>query len=388
MKGLNRELAGRVVISIEQAVAAPYCGLLLADAGARVIKVERPEGDFARGYDKGANGNSVIFAWLNRGKESICINLETPRDLALLKTMLLDADVFLHNLAPGALARRGLSGDELREQNSGLINCQISGYGLEGDAANKKAYDFLVQAEGGICAVTGTPEQPSRVGVSLCDIATGMAAFSGILRALLQRAGSGEGGGMDLSVSMFDVVADWMNMPLLSHRYLGRAPPRLGLTHALIAPYGAYKTGDGKHVLIAIQNNREWRVFCERVLQNPELGDDARFADNTGRVENRDAMDEMINAVFQNKPRAGLLALLDEARIACAQLSSVEDLSNHACLRNLDVHFDGATIALADLPIRSDAERHTEVPLLDQHGPAIRREFESRKKTTHPKEKR
>ena len=386
MKGLNRELAGRVVISIEQAVAAPYCGLLLADAGARVIKVERPEGDFARGYDKGANGNSVIFAWLNRGKESICINLETRRDLSLLKTMLLDADVFLHNLAPGALARRGLSGGELREQNPGLINCQISGYGLEGDAANKKAYDFLVQAEGGICAVTGTPQQPSRVGVSLCDMATGMTAFSGILRALLQRAGSGQG--LDLSVSMFDVVGDWMNMPLLSHRYLGRAPPRLGLTHALIAPYGAYKTGEGKHVLIAIQNNREWRVFCERVLQNPELGVDARFSDNTGRVENRDAMDEMINAVFLSKPRAGLLALLNEARIACAQLSSVEDLSNHACLRNLDVRFDGATISLADLPIRSDAERHTEVPLLDQHGPAIRREFESPEKTAHSKEKR
>lgn len=389
MKGLNRELAGRVVISIEQAVAAPYCGLLLADAGARVIKVERPEGDFARGYDKGANGNSVIFAWLNRGKESICINLETPRDLSLLKSMLLDADVFLHNLAPGALARRGLSGDELREQNPGLINCQISGYGLEGDAANKKAYDFLVQAEGGICAVTGTPEHPSRVGVSLCDIATGMTAFSGILRALLQRAGNGvgRGSGMDVSVSMFDVVGDWMNMPLLSHRYLGRAPPRLGLTHALIAPYGAYKTREGKHVLIAIQNNREWRVFCERVLRNPELGEDARFADNTGRVENRDAMDEMINAVFQNKTRAGLLALLNEARIACAQLSSVEDLSNHACLHNLDVRFDGATISLADLPIRGDAKRHTEVPQLDQHGPAIRREFESRR-TAPGEEKR
>ena len=378
MKGLYRELAGRVVISIEQAVAAPYCGLLLADAGARVIKVERPEGDFARGYDEGADGNSVFFAWLNRGKESICIDLENPRDLSVLKTMLSCADVFLHNLAPGALARRGLGGDELRKQNPKLINCQISGYGLEGEGADKKAYDFLVQAEGGLCAVTGTPEQPSRVGVSLCDLATGLTAFSGILRALLQReGGNGKGKGIDLSVSMFDVVGDWMNMPMLSHRYLGGAPRRLGLTHALIAPYGAYQTREGKHVLIAIQNNREWRAFCREVLHNPELGDDRRFADNPRRVENRDAMDEAINAVFQNKSRDELIALLNEARIACAQLSSVEDLSNHACLRNLEVRFGDATISLADLPIQIDSPRHTEVPLLDQHGPAIRREFQS-----------
>lgn len=376
MTGLNRELAGRVVISIEQAVAAPYCGLLLADAGARVIKVERPEGDFARGYDEGADGNSVFFAWLNRGKESVCIDFENPRDLSLLKTMLLGADVFLHNLAPGALARRGVSGGELRKQNPGLINCQISGYGLEGDAANKKAYDFLMQAEGGLCAVTGTPEHPSRVGISLCDIATGLTAFSGILRALLQREG-GEGKGIDLSVSMFDVVGDWMNMPLLSHRYLGGAPSRLGLTHALIAPYGAYQAKDGKHVLIAIQNNREWRVFCEAVLQNPELGGDRRFADNPRRVENRVAMDEAINAVFKNKNCDELMVLLNESRIACAQLSSVEDLSGHACLRNLDVRFGDAAVSLADLPIQIDGGRHTEVPLLDQHGPAIRREFQS-----------
>lgn len=386
MKGLNQELAGRVVISVEQAVAAPYCGLLLADAGARVIKVERPEGDFARGYDEGANGNSVFFAWLNRGKESICIDFENPRDLALLKTMLLGADVFLHNLAPGALAKRGLSGNELRQQNPRLINCQISGYGLQGAAANKKAYDFLVQAEGGLCAVTGTPQHPARVGVSLCDLATGLTAFSGILRALLQRAG-GDGHdkehdknhekGMDISVSMFDVIGDWMNMPLLAHRYLGQAPPRLGLTHALIAPYGAYQTRDGNHVLIAIQNNREWKVFCAQVLRKPALGEDQRFADNPKRVKNRDAMDAIINAVFQNKNRDELLALLDNARIACAQLSSVAELSEHACLRNHEVNFGEATVSLADLPIRIDGRRPTEVPLLDQHGPAIRQEFQA-----------
>lgn len=373
MSRLNRELAGLVVVSVEQAVAAPYCGLLLADAGARVIKVERPDGDFARGYDQGAGGNSAFFAWLNRGKESVCIDFDNTDDLDILKNMLRSADVFLHNLAPGALAKRGLGFDELRAHNPRLINCQISGYSI--DAANKKAYDFLVQAESGLCAVTGTPEQPSRVGISLCDLATGLTAFSAVLRALIQRGRDGDG--VDLSVSMFDVLGDWMNMPLLSHRYLGRAPPRLGLAHALIAPYGAYPTGDGGQVLIAIQSNREWRVFCEAVLQNPDMGNDSRFADNTRRVENRDAMDAAINAVFQNKSRAELLALLDKARIACAQLSSVEDLSNHTFLRNLEVHFGDATISLADLPIQTDGERHTEVPKLDQHGPAIRREFQS-----------
>lgn len=370
---LNRELEGRVVVSLEQAVAAPYCSLLLADAGARVIKVERPEGDFARGYDRGAGGHSVFFAWLNRGKESICIDLDNPRDLALLKTMLQSADVFLHNLAPGALARRGLGGDEVRARHPGLINCQISGYGADA-AVGRKAYDFLVQAEAGLCAVTGTAQQPSRVGVSLCDLATGLTAFSGILRALLQRRDGG--GGIDLSVSLFDVIGDWMNMPLLSHRYLGGAPSRLGLTHALIAPYGAYRSADRKRVLIAVQSNREWRVFCEAVLQNPALGGDPRFADNPKRVENRAAMDRAIDAVFGRKTRAELMAALERARIACAPLSSVQDLSRHACLRNLDIRFGGATISVADLPLQSDAERHREVPQLDQHGAALRREFQ------------
>ena len=275
--GLNKELDGFMVVSLEQAVAAPYCGTLLADAGARVIKVERPEGDFARGYDAGANGQSAIFAWLNRGKESIALNLKTPEDTALLCRILKNADVFLSNLAPGAIDRLGLTGSKLRRDNPGLISCTITGYGDTGDAAQKKAYDFLVQAEAGICAVTGTPDAPARVGVSLSDLATGLTAFSAILRALLQRGKTGHG--VDLKISMFDVMADWMNMPLLAHRYMGGAPDRMGLKHSFIAPYGAFRCANGALILISVQNNREFTALCEQVLQQPQLPTDPRFSE-------------------------------------------------------------------------------------------------------------
>lgn len=371
--GLNRELDGFLVVSIEQAVSAPYCGLLLADAGARVLKVEREEGDFARGYDRGADGNSCIFAWLNRGKESVCLDLNKTTDVDLLHNMLREADVFLHNLAPGALARRGFDGETLRQQNPKLICCEINGYGNSGAAANKKAYDFLVQAESGICAVTGTAEDETRVGISICDIGTGLTAFSAILRALLQRSRTGEG--IDLSISMFDVMADWMNMPLMAQRYFGGAPKRLGLTHALIAPYGAFTSGDAAQVLIAIQNNREWRVFCETVLEQPELVEDARFKDNTDRVANRDDLHQAIDAVFSQKDRVELIELLDRNNIACGQLSSVGDLSEHEFLRNLEAQFAAFPINMADLPVQTDQARPAIVPLLNQHGESLRVEF-------------
>ena len=372
--GLNRELHGFLVVSLEQAVAAPYCGLLLADAGARVIKIERPGGDFARGYDKGARGQSTFFAWLNRGKESICIDLNDPEDEALLHAMLSQADVFLHNLAPGAVERRGFGGAKLRLDNPGLITCEITGYGRDGAAADKKAYDFLVQAESGVCAVTGTGDQPARVGVSLTDIGTGLTAFSAILRAIIQRGRAGQG--IDLSISMFDVMADWMNMPLMGHRYMGGAPRRMGLTHSAIAPYGAYATGDGGQILIAIQSDREWCAFCDRILGQPGLGTDPRFADNTNRAANRPAMDVEINRLFGATDADELMTMLDGARIACARLSSVEDLSDHAFLRNLTVRFADAEVAVADLPVQIDGDRQTQVPALDEHGPAIREEFE------------
>lgn len=370
---LGQELEGILVVSIEQAVAAPYCGLLLADAGARVIKVERPEGDFARGYDRGAGGQSSYFAWLNRGKESICLDFDRLEDQELLSTMLEKADVLLSNLAPGALARRGFSGERLRENNRGLITCDISGYGSEGAGAGKKAYDFLVQAESGVCSVTGTADDPVRVGISVADIASGLTAFSAILRAIIQRGRKGVG--TDISISMFDVLADWMNMPLMGHRYMNAPPKRMGLAHSAIAPYGAYRTADGEQVLIAIQNNREWCWFCEQVLEKPGLAEDPRFCANPERHANRESLDGEINQVFQNLSSDELIAILDKARIANARVNSVADVSNHDLLRNQVARFGDSVIEVADLPVATGKERPERVPLLDQHGDAIRREF-------------
>lgn len=371
--GLGGELAGYLVVSIEQAVAAPYCGLLLADAGARVIKVERPGGDIARAYDRAADGHSAYFIWLNRGKQSIALDIDDSRDSELLRQILLRADVFLQNLAPGSLEKRGLYGPALRQANPGLITCEITGYGRQGPYAQMKAYDLLVQAESGLCAVTGTPEQPARVGFSVCDIATGLTAYSAILRALLARSRTGDG--MDISIAMFDVMADWMNVPLLYQRYLGKATPRLGLTHPVVAPYGLYRAGDGGEVLISIQSNREWQGFCETILAQPGLGTDARFAGNEDRVANRPAMDAIINEAFSRHSREALIALLKQHRIACANLNSVADLERHPQLRNQKVDVEGTELLLADLPVRIEPDRPGHVPALDEHGPAIRREF-------------
>ncbi|MEJ6709203.1 MAG: CaiB/BaiF CoA-transferase family protein, partial [Amylibacter sp.] len=327
MEELGNELDGLLVVSLEQAVAAPYCGLLLADAGARLIKVERAEGDFARGYDAGADGQSAIFAWLNRGKESVCLDLKDAGDLGVMRAMLRRADVFVSNLAPGAVARMGLSGDVLRNENAGLICVTLSGYGEDGAGAQKKAYDFLVQGETGVCSVTGTPEQPSRVGLSVTDLSTGLTAYSAILRALIKRGITGRG--IDIKLSMFDVVADWMNMPLLQHRYTGGAPERSGLQHSFIAPYGAFTCAGGAQVLLSIQNNREFTAFCEQVLAMPELAEDARFAQNPDRYANRVELDAIVNGVFGEMSRGDVVAALDNARIANANLNSVADLSEH-----------------------------------------------------------
>ena len=370
--GLNRELDGIFVVSLEQAVAAPYCGVLLADAGARVVKVERKEGDFARAYDRGADGQSTIFAWLNHGKESVCLDLNEAEDAALLRGMLRGADVFLHNLAPGALAKRGFGGEVLREGNPGLITCEITGYGSEGAAAKKKAYDFLIQAEAGLCAVTGTPDSPARVGVSITDLSAGLTAFSAILRALIQRGRTGQG--VDLSISMFDVIADWMNMPLMAHRYFGPAPQRLGLTHTFVAPYGAFAAKDGP-VMISIQSDREFRVFCDAILGQPALADDPRFAQNPDRVTNRDALTDIIETVFGQHDRDALIPMLDEARIACARLNEVADLSGHPFLRDVPITVGGTEISIADLPVRTDAGRRSVVPALGEHTLSIRAEF-------------
>jgi formyl-CoA transferase len=378
--GLNKELDGIIVISLEQAVAAPYCGLLLADAGARVIKVERPEGDFARSYDNGAEGKSTIFGWLNRGKESICLNLKEVADMELMRDALQHADIFVSNLAPGAVSRMGLDGVRLRENNPGLITCSISGYGEEGESSKKKAYDFLIQAESGVCSVTGTPESPSRVGIPLTDLSTGITAFSAILRALIQRGRTAVG--VDLKIAMFDVMADWMNMPLLAHRYMGGAPERSALKHSFIAPYGAFTCSDGGQVLLSVQSNREFDALCSYVLDRPDLPKDDRFLDNPARYMHRQALNAIVSVCFSEWKTSEVLGKLEAAKIANAQLNSVASLSSHPNLRNVQAVWGEQKIDMAALPVHTDFNCSTEVPELDQHGPALRAEFKvrSRKK--------
>lgn len=371
--GLENELEGITVISVEQAVAGPYCGMLLADAGARVIKIERPGGDFARIYDRWAEGESAIFIWLNRGKESICLDIKSDEDMALLKNMAAKADVLLSNLAPGAMERYGLIGAQLRKANPGLITCMLSGYGRDGKAGRKKAYDFLVQAESGVVAVTGTPEEPVRVGISMTDLSTGLTAFSAILRALHQRHRTGKG--VDLEVNMFDVMTDWMNMALLGYRYSDVAPQRYGLTHGFVAPYGAYQSKDGRQVMLSIQNDREWSDFCLQVLRQPDLVEDPRYKHNPERYKNRVALAEIINAVFAAYDKDDIIEMLEDTRIACASLNSVAEVSEHEFLQNRTVQMGDKIIDIADLPVRRAAGSVTCAPVLDEHGAMIRKEF-------------
>src|SRR5487761_2042016 len=304
----RKPLSGLLVVSLEQAVAAPYCSSRLADAGARVIKLERPEGDFARGYDRAAKGMSSYFVWLNRGKESLTIDIKDQADAALLHRILVRADVFIQNLAPGAAARSGFGSAALRARYPRLITVDISGYGESGDYATMKAYDLLVQAESGLAMITGHPAGPGRVGVSACDIACGMAAHAGVLEALIERGITGRGKG--LKVSLFDGMADWMNVPLLFFEGTGRAPQRLGLAHPSICPYGAFETKDGALVLIAIQNEREWLEFCAKFLDEPDLPARPGCETNVIRVAHRAMVDAHMGAPFARLDRAQAAAKL------------------------------------------------------------------------------
>ena len=370
---LQNELKGIFVVSLEQAVSAPYCGMLLADAGARVIKVERPEGDFARGYDSGANGESAIFAWLNRGKESICLDLDSTNDFDLLVNILMKADIFVSNLAPGALDRKGLSTEYIRKLNPKIINCSISGYGTKGALKNRKAYDFLVQGEVGLCSVTGTAEQPSRVGISITDIATGITAFSAVLRALIQRSINGIG--VDIDLSMFDIMAEWMNMPLLGHRYMGGSPIRSGLSHSFVAPYGAFITKDEKSILLSIQNNREWESFCICVLKAADLVNNKKFKTNVARYKNKIELDQVISDVFKKYNKRSLIIDLEVANIAYSNLNSVQDLSEHIMIRNKKINYGSMIISVADLPIMSAQKKLSKAPTLNENDELIRSEF-------------
>jgi crotonobetainyl-CoA:carnitine CoA-transferase CaiB-like acyl-CoA transferase len=356
-------------------VAAPFAASRLADAGARVIKVERPGGDFARGYDSVANGQSAYFVWLNRGKESIVLDLKAPEDSALLRRMIARADVFIQNLAPGAATRAGFGSDELRAAHPRLITCDISGYGEEGPYRDMKAYDLLIQAETGLASVTGGPEAPGRVGVSLCDIAAGMYAVIGILEALRERDRTGQG--KAVRVSLFDGMADWMSVPLLQQEGTGRPPARVGLNHPSIAPYGLYRTGDGKEIVIAIQNEREWTSLCATVLERPGLATDPRFETNAARVANRPALDAEIESVFAALSRDDVVRRLTEGRIAFGNVNTPADLAAHPQLRRTAVGTPGGALDMVASPIRFGGERDAlgPVPALDQHGAALRREF-------------
>ena len=370
---LDNELSDILVVSLEQAVSAPYCSLLLAAAGARVIKIERPEGDFARSYDIGADGKSAIFAWLNRGKESVAMNLKDPRDKKILEKILLKSDVFLSNLTPGALKKLGLAYDYLNLINPSLISCEITGYGETKEANSRKAYDFLVQAESGLCSVTGTEKNPSKVGISITDLSTGLTAFSAILRALIKRSKSTRG--LRLSISMFDVMADWMNMPLLAHRYMGGAPKRSGLKHTFIAPYGVFVCGDNLQILLSVQNNREFAIFCDKILGDKNLTKDPKFCDNPQRYENRLELDSIISKKFKEMTQKIVKKKLDNAGIANSQLNDVASLSRHEFLRNEQADFSNTSISFAALPIKNSTGTPEKVPDLNAHGKSIRSEF-------------
>jgi crotonobetainyl-CoA:carnitine CoA-transferase CaiB-like acyl-CoA transferase len=372
---MQKPLDGLLVVSLEQAVAAPYCSSRLADAGARVIKIERADGDFARGYDTAAHGLSSYFVWLNRGKQSLVADIKQPADAALLHRILARADVFIENLAPGAAARAGFGSDELRGRYPRLITVDISGYGETGDYATMKAYDLLVQAESGLAMVTGLPAGPGRVGVSACDIACGMAAHAGVLEALIERGITGRGKG--LKVSLFDGMADWMNVPLLFYEGTGRAPERLGLAHPSICPYGAFATEDGALVLISIQNEREWVEFCAKFLDEPDLPHREGFQTNVVRVANRAMVDAHIATVFARLSRARAAEKLRAANTAYGFVNDVAAFSRHPALRRATVDTPNGPISLAAPPVlSSDGPRALgPVPEIGEHTAAIRAEF-------------
>ena len=326
-----RPLEGLLVVSIEQAVAAPFCTARLVEAGARVIKVERPAGDFARGYDQAALGDSSYFVWINQGKESVVLDFKTPADAELLHALIAKADIFVQNLAPGALERAGFGSASLRGKNPRLITCDISGYGEAEAVKELKAYDLLVQAESGLVDISGGPGERGRIGVSISDIGTGMTAHAAVLEALIKRSVTGKGSGV--SMSLFDVTAEWMTVPLIHAEHGKGAPTRGGLHHPSIAPYGAYQTSDGIDTIVSIQNEREWIRYCEIVLQNPSIAIHKKFANNNLRVENRAALDAEIEAIVGGIDAFEYRSRLAKADLAFGAVNTIADLANHIALR-------------------------------------------------------
>ena len=374
MTSALKPLEGLLVVSLEQAVAAPYATARLADAGARVIKLERPEGDFARGYDRAAAGQSSYFVWLNRGKESVFMDLGREEDRRLFEALVARADVFVQNLKPGALAKLGYGVETLRERHPRLICCSISGYGESGALAERKAYDLLIQAESGLASITGGPSEPARVGTSVVDISTGAEAARAILEALYAREKTGQGA--DIRLSMFDVIVDWMAVPFL-HAQSGNPPRRVGLAHPSIAPYGVFVTRDDKKILISIQNEREWVKLCREALDDPHFADDPRFNVNVRRVENRAATDARVQASFARFDNAQMIARLEKAGIAFAAVNEMTDLLAHPALSTITLDTpNGPVVAPAPGARLAGAERsYGPVPALGAQDAAVRAEF-------------
>jgi itaconate CoA-transferase len=369
-------LKGVTIVSVEQAVAAPFATRQLADLGARVIKIERPDGgDFARGYDTTVKGLSSYFVWLNRSKESLTLDLKRPEAAGVLARLLAQADVFVQNLAPGASGRLGTAADTLRRQHPRLIVCNVSGYGADGPYSRKKAYDLLVQSEVGLVSITGTEGAPAKAGISVADIAAGMYAYTGILTALLVRASTGRGTSID--VSLFDALAEWMAQPALFTAYGGTAPPRAGADHASIAPYGPFRAGDGGAVALGIQNAREWTAFCADVLRQPGLATDERFTTNSLRVRNRQALHETIESVFAALPTSAVIERLESARIAWARMNSVAGFLAHPQLTGRDcwreIESPAGPLRATIPPVRMEEVEPAMggVPALGQHTDAI-----------------
>ncbi|WP_018236309.1 CaiB/BaiF CoA-transferase family protein [Ensifer sp. BR816] len=378
ISGTDKPYKDLLVVSIEQAVAAPLCSCHFAQGGARVIKIERPEGDFARKYDQAVMGESSYFVWANHGKESLCLDIKDPEDAAFLHVLLGKADVFIQNLAPGASARAGFDSTELRARYPRLITCDISGYGETGSYRDMKAYDFLVQCESGLVAVNGAPGAPGRIGVSVCDIGASMNAVIGIQQALYRRSVTGTGSGV--KVSLFDTAADWMTVPLMHTVYAGKAPEPVGLHHPSIAPYGGFATSDGHMLAISIQNEREWRRLCSDVLGDADLATDARFCNASLRVKNRRDLDAIVSAFFARHSRVALEELLRAAAIAYGGVNSVETFAGHPQLRRRTVTLEsGKSAKLAGAPVQYSYENPDEpfgrIPAIGEHSDAIRREF-------------
>ena len=371
-----RPLDGITVVSLEHAIAAPFCTRQLADLGARVIKVERPgAGDFARAYDERVNGMASHFVWVNRSKESITLDLKQAAALAALKTLLKTADVLVQNLAPGAAARMGLTAELLHQENPRLILCDISGYGNDGPYRDKKAYDLLIQSEAGFLSVTGTPDSPSKAGNSIADIAAGMYAYSNILAALLQRGKTGKGSTID--VSMLESLGEWMGYPLYYAFEGASPPPRNGASHATIYPYGPFKAGDGGTVMLGLQNDREWVQFCEVVLEDLDLSKDERFDKNFKRNEKREVLLSMIDSCFSKLSTEQITARLDKAQIANARLNDMHGLWQHEQLRArnrwVDVNTPVGPIPALLPPGLNDSYdyRMDAIPAVGQHTDAI-----------------